>query len=86
MPRTNVKVLVPPENPSDRTAIMNYSTLHQNIELTRANARRFDRETELRRRNAETMDARAADARAAEPGTVPARVIRRAWQLVTSRA
>ena len=65
---------------------MDLSTYNQNSRLARANAQRLQRETELRRRNAETMAARAAESADAAPRTAPARVIRRAWRLVTSHA
>jgi hypothetical protein len=63
---------------------MDFSTYSQHSELARANAQRLQRDTELRRRNAETMAARAAEGADTEPRTAPARVIRRAWRLVTS--
>jgi hypothetical protein len=65
---------------------MDFSTYTQHSELIHADARRLERETELRRRNAETLAARATDAIATDPLTAPARVIRRAWRLVTSHA
>ena len=84
MPTRRVKGSVPRENPTDRTATMDFSTYTQHSRLTRVNAQRLERETELRRRNAETMAARAAEVAEAEPRMRPARVIRCAWRLVTS--
>jgi len=62
---------------------MDFSTYTAHSHLARANAERLGSEIETRRRNAETMAARAAGAAAC---TAAVRVIRRAVQLVTSHA